>query len=69
MDINKLEEWFKNASAPQMPVYLNEATKVNDYKLFVDSHFEGIKAAPTDFTKAPLLDRLLKMKILIEANQ
>jgi hypothetical protein len=68
MSIEELEEWYKNAPAPEMPVMLNEATKVTNYELFVGSHFEGIKNAPTDSTKLPLLNRLLQMKLLIEAN-
>ena len=68
MTIEELEEWYKNAPAPQMPVHLDEATIVNDYAVFVNSHFEGIKFAKVELTKAPLMARLLKMKLLIEAN-
>ncbi|MNR47929.1 hypothetical protein D3C85_1670920 [compost metagenome] len=51
-----------------MPLHLDEATIVNDYAVFVNSHFEGIKFAKVELTKAPLMARLLKMKLLIEAN-
>lgn len=68
MSIEELEEWFRNAPAPEMPVYLDAATKVNDYSYFVSSHFEGLRAAKNDFTRAPLMARLLKMKLMIEAN-
>jgi hypothetical protein len=68
MSIEELEEWFRTATAPEMPVYLNAAAKVNDYDYFLTSHFEGLRAAKNEFTKAPLLERLLQMKLLIECN-
>lgn len=68
MTVQELEDWFKNAPAPDMPVYLDVATKVNDYTLFVNSHFEGLKFAKVEAVRAPLMARLLKMKLLIEAN-
>ncbi|SOD12638.1 DUF6965 family protein [Pedobacter xixiisoli] len=68
MTIEELEEWYKNAPAPQMPVHLDEANTVHDYALFVNSHFEGLKFAKVELTKSPLMTRLLKMKLLIEAN-
>jgi len=68
MTIPELEEWFRNAPAPEMPVYLNAATKVTDYDMFLSSHFEGLKHAKVEATKRPLLERLLQMKLLIEVN-
>ncbi len=68
MSIQELEEWFRNAPAPQMPIYLNAATKVNDYTLFVNSHFEGLRNFKGDVSSSPLMWRLLEMKLLIEAN-
>lgn len=68
MTIEELKEWYKNAPAPDMPIYLDAATKVNDYAYFVNSHFDGLEAAKVEMTKAPLLNRLMKMKLLIEAN-
>lgn len=67
MTVQELEEWFKNAPAPQMPIYLNAATKVNDYATFVNSHFDGLKGVK-DPSTSPLMWRLLEMKLLIEAN-
>jgi len=68
MTIQEIEDWFKTAPAPEMPIYLDEANKVLDYELFVNSHLEGLKFAKVEMTKAPLMARLLKMKLLIEAN-
>lgn len=68
MTIEELKEWYRNAPAPEMPILLDEATKVNDFAYFVNSHFDGIEAAKVEMTKQPLMSRLLKMKLLIEAN-
>lgn len=67
MTIKELEEWYKNAPEPEMPVYLNAATRVNDYAQFVNSHFEGLRKVK-DPASSPLMWRLLEMKLLIEAN-
>lgn len=68
MSIDELEEWFRNAPAPEMPIYLNAATKVNDFEYFVSSHFEGVRAAKNEVSRAPLMARLLQMKLMIEAS-
>jgi len=68
MTLEELEDWYRTAPAPQMPVFLNEATEVTDYQLFVSSHFEGLKASTPEKIKAPLMKRLLEMKLVIEAN-
>ncbi|MNK53042.1 hypothetical protein D3C87_719930 [compost metagenome] len=68
MTIDELEEWYRTAPSPEMPVYLDAATKVTDYAQFVNSHFEGIRHAKVDLVRNPLIWRLEKMKLLIEAN-
>lgn len=68
MNLQELKTWFETAPVPETPIYLNAATKVNNYALFVSSHFEGISAANNEIIKQPLIDRLLDMKLLIEAN-
>ncbi len=65
MSIQELEDWFKNAPAPAEPIFLDEATKINSYSDFVNSHFIGIKAAKVDYTRNPLIARLLKLKKII----
>lgn len=67
MTVQELEEWFKNAPEPEMPVYLNAATRVNDYAIFVNSHFDGLRHVK-DLSASPMMWRLLEMKLLIEAN-
>lgn len=68
MSISELEEWFANAPKPQMPVYLSPAEKINDYNQFLESHFEPLRGNPTSKVNAPLLNRLMKMKLVIESN-
>jgi len=37
MKIKELEEFFMTCQRPEMPVYLNQATKVNDFDLFLET--------------------------------
>jgi hypothetical protein len=68
MSIEELEAWFQTAPKPEMPVYLNGATKVVDYELFVQSHIYPLKMNANTKVSEPIMDRLLQMKLLIEAN-
>jgi len=68
MNVQELEEFFKNCQRPEMPVFLNEATKVNDFDLFLESHFGPLKSNPESKINKPLLARLKMMKLIIEAN-
>lgn len=68
MSIKELEEWFRNADKPDMPVYLDAATKVNDYNHFLESHFAPLREAPDSKVNQPLLWRLKAMKLVIESN-
>lgn len=68
MTINELEEWFNNTELPAVPLYLNPATKINDIKQFLDSHFYPLKLNTNPKITQPLLDRLLDFKLLIESN-
>ena len=54
MNIQELEEWFRNAPKPDMPVYLDAATKVNDYAHFLESHFAPLRANPDSKVNQPL---------------
>ncbi len=68
MTINDLEQWFQNTQLPEAPLLLNPATKINDVKQFLDSHFYPLKLDPDNKINEPLLDRLLAFKLLIESN-
>lgn len=68
MTLQELEDYFANAPHPLMPIYLNAATKVNDYKAFVDSHIQGIKACENPKIKQILIDRLMDFKLLMDVS-
>ncbi|KPH13308.1 hypothetical protein AMQ68_12680 [Chryseobacterium sp. ERMR1:04] len=68
MTISELEIWFEEARRPEMPIMLNNATRVNDYEKFLDNHFSPLKANPDTKINLPLLIRLKQMKLLIESN-
>jgi len=68
MTIAELEEWFRNAPKPDLPVYLDNATKVNNYEHFLESHFSPLRLNPDSKVNQPLLWRLKAMKLVIESN-
>jgi len=68
MNLEELENFFANCKRPEMPVYLNEATKVNDFDYFLESHIAPLKANPDAKVNRPLLYRLNLMKLVIESN-
>lgn len=68
MTIPELKAWFASVEHPQAPLYLNPATKINDVKHFLDSHFYPLEINPNSKINEPILERLLAFKLLIEAN-
>jgi len=67
-EVNKLEAFFQNAGKQATPIYLNEATIINNYEHFLESHFTPLKADPSSRVNQPLLWRLRTLKLLVEAN-
>lgn len=68
MTIPELEAWFKSVELPAAPLYLNPATKLNNVKKFLESHFSPLRNSPITKVNEPLLDHLLAFKLLIESN-
>jgi hypothetical protein len=68
MTIQELDEWFKNAPRPEMPVLLNPGVQVLDYDKFLESHFEPLRRNPDAKINVPILLRLKQMKLVIESN-
>jgi hypothetical protein len=66
--VSEMEEWFKNAPRPDMPVFLNPAVEVTDYDLFLESHFLPLRTKPDSKINAPIILRLQQMKLIIESN-
>ncbi|GGI29109.1 DUF6965 family protein [Pedobacter mendelii] len=67
-EVNKLEEFFKNAEKQATPIYLNQATIINNYEHFLESHFTPLKIDPTSRVNQPLIWRLKALKLIVEAN-
>jgi hypothetical protein len=67
-EVQQLEEWFKNAPKPDIPVFLNAAVEVTDYDLFLESHFIPLRTKPDAKINVPIIFRLQQMKLIIESN-
>lgn len=67
-ELKQLEDFFANAEPQKVPIYLNEATIITDYKHFLESHFLPLRLNPDAKVNAPLVHRLKMLKLLIESN-
>lgn len=67
-ELQTLEDFFKNAEKQACPIYLNQATVINDYDYFLDSHFTPLRLDSTSKVNQPLIWRLKTLKLLIESN-
>ncbi|RDC57943.1 hypothetical protein DU508_03040 [Pedobacter chinensis] len=67
-ELQELEDFFRNAGKQQVPIYLNQATEITDYDLFLQSHFHPLKANLTAKVNQPLIERLKTLKLIIESN-
>ncbi|RNL52152.1 DUF6965 family protein [Pedobacter jejuensis] len=67
-EVNKLEEFFANAEKQATPIYLNQATVINNYEHFLESHFTPLKMDPASRVNQPLIWRLKALKLIVEAN-
>lgn len=67
-EVQKLEEFFANADKQATPIYLNEATVINDYEHFLESHFAPLRIDATSRVNQPLIWRLKTLKLIEEAN-
>ncbi|TCD12097.1 hypothetical protein EZ449_03510 [Pedobacter frigidisoli] len=67
-EIQQLEDFFTKAGKQPVPIYLNQATEITDYDVFLQSHFQPLKANPNSKVNQPLLYRLKALKLIVEAN-
>jgi len=67
-EVQKLEEFFAHADKQATPIYLNEATIINDYEHFLESHFAPLRIDATSRVNQPLIWRLKTLKLIVEAN-
>ena len=67
-EVNRLEEFFASAEKQATPIYLNQATVINNYDHFLESHLTPLKIDPTSRVNQPLIWRLKALKLIVEAN-
>ncbi|UKT65864.1 DUF6965 family protein [Pedobacter mucosus] len=68
IEFQKLEDFFLNAEKQQTPIYLNQATVINDYEHFLQSHLGPLRLDSASKVNQPLIWRLKTLKLLIESN-
>ncbi|KLT63771.1 hypothetical protein [Pedobacter sp. BMA] len=67
-ELQELEDFFNNAGKQPVPIFLNDATEITDYELFLQSHIQPLKADIGAKVYQPLIHRLKMLKLLIESN-
>jgi len=67
-ELQELEDFFTKAGKQPVPIFLNQATEITDYDYFLQSHFQPLKANLTSKVNQPLIQRLLDLKLIVEAN-
>lgn len=68
IEFQKLEEFFAKAEKQQTPIFLNQATIINDYELFLESHLGPLRLDAESKVNQPLIWRLKTLKLIIESN-
>lgn len=67
-DITILENYFASIELPTQPVKLNRCSKITDCSLFIESHFDTVKANNGKRTFLPYLNRLQELKQVLTIN-
>lgn len=67
-DITILENYFASIELPTQPVNLNRCSKITDCSLFIESHFDTVKANNGNRTFLPYLNRLQELKQVLTIN-
>jgi len=68
MNVEELENWFKNVELPKAPVLLFPGTEIADVDKFLEIHFLALKSNPDSKANVPVWHRLKAFKLLIESN-
>jgi len=68
MNVQELEDWFKNNELPKAPIMLFPGTVISDLDKFLEVHFAALKANPDSKANVPVWHRLKALKLLIESN-
>jgi|GEM_PF-3616044 len=69
--VRELETYFRTASLPAVSFNLNPSHRINDVKIFLESHFGPLrsKELPLDILHRPLYDRLVEFKNYLETSK
>lgn len=64
--IHELRRYFSSIDLPDDPILIDNVTVIEDVKLFVNSHFEMIEANNGNPKFASYIQRLYKLKSILE---
>ena len=64
-DITELENYFAGIAIPTQPLKLNKCSTIINCSLFIESHFETVKANSGNRTFLPYLNRLQELKQIL----
>jgi hypothetical protein len=64
--IQELKDYFNSIEIPTEPVYLHASTKIDDVRFFLNSHFNALEHNPDTKVNAPMIDRLILLKTILE---
>lgn len=67
-DIKELENYFAGIALPTQPIKLNLYSTIADCSLFIESHFDTVKANNGKRTFLPYLNRLQELKQVLTTN-
>ena len=67
-EIYLLETFFKNTLLPEEPIRLNQGCLITNTHKFIKSHFAAIKANNGNDTFLPYIERLQKLKIILDVD-
>ena len=65
--IAELENFFAEVSLPTYPINLNNSSTIVDCKLFIKSHIDCVKANSGKLVFMPYLERLYKLKSIVNS--
>jgi hypothetical protein len=65
LDITELENYFAGIAIPTQPLKLNKCSTIINCSLFIESHFETVKANSGNRTFLPYLNRLQELKQIL----
>jgi hypothetical protein len=68
MTVQELEEWYVGRKLPNEPIWINNATRINDVTFFVEARFFSIRSNDDPRRQQLCIDKLVQLKEWIELN-